>query len=139
MKDRITAVADLLIGAAHADRRLEGIEKATVFQLLTEILKSRNLPAELSNRIDQFSPGSFSIAKAAAAFARDTPEQKRKLMLLVSAVHESDQEYDLDEDEYLRALGKALGLPEESYRDLVLDIEEIDLAESLEEIRFVVE
>ena len=34
MKDRIHMVADLLMGAAHSDGRLEGMEKATVKRML---------------------------------------------------------------------------------------------------------
>ena len=46
-------------------------------------------------------------------------------------------EIDFAEDEHLRAVAAGLGLPPESFKDLVVDIvEEIDLGEDLDRIRY---
>ena len=118
MKDRLPIVADILMGAAHADSHLHGDEKAAVQRLLRQLLGGEALPMDLA----------FDLGEAAAAFTGETPENKRRLLELVSAVHAADQEYDLSEDEFVHRLAGALGLAEESYRDLAVTVvEEIDL------------
>jgi uncharacterized tellurite resistance protein B-like protein len=128
MKDRIPLVADILMGAAHADAHLHGEERAAVRRLLRQVLGGEALPMDLEFRIDEFDAATFDLGEAAAAFAGDPPENRRRLLELVSAVHGADQEYDLSEDEFVHRLAGALGLGEDSYRDLAVTvIEEIDL------------
>lgn len=137
MKDRIELVADILMGAAYTDNHLHGDEKETIKDLLAGMLTEASLPVNLTARIEAFSPKSFDLQATAKAFAADTNEQKRALLQLVVAVNDADQEYDLDEDQYLRKVAFAIGLSSEHFADLVLDIvEESDLGQGLEEIRF---
>ncbi len=138
MKDRLPIVADLLMDAAFADQRLEGDEKDAVKRLLRELLDTQALPMDVDFRIDEFDPQKFERAAAAAAFAGDPPALKRRLLELVAAVHAADGEIDFAEDEHLRALGAALGLPPESFSELVVDVvEEMDdIGEDLEKIRY---
>ena len=137
MKDRLPLVADLLMDAAHADDALEGEEKAAVKRLLREILEAASLPMDLDFRIEEFSPQRFDLAATAAAFANDPPALKRRLLELCAAVHAADGEIELSEDEQLRRVGAALGLPAESYDDMVVTvIEELELGEDLERLRY---
>lgn len=128
MKDRIPIVADILMAAAHADDHLHGAERTEVRRLLRQVLSAETLPMDLDFRIDEFKAESFDLGEAAEAFAGDPPETKRRLLELVSAVHAADEEYDLAEDAFVGKLGAALGLPEDTYRDLAVTvIEEIDI------------
>jgi uncharacterized tellurite resistance protein B-like protein len=137
MKDRLPFVADLLMEAAYADDRLEGDEKDAVKRLLREILEVGGLPMDLEFRIDEFDPKTFERAGALAAFAGDSPALKRRLLELVAAVHIADGEIDFAEDAHLRAVGEGLGLPPDSFRELVVDVvEEIDLGDDLEHLRY---
>jgi uncharacterized tellurite resistance protein B-like protein len=137
MKDRLPIVADLLMDAAHADERLEGEETETVKQLLAGILEVQTLPMDLAFRIDEFDAKTFDRAAATKAFASDAPELKKRLLELIAAVHAADGEIDFAEDDHLRAVGAALGLPDESYKELVVDVvEEIDLGEDLDRLRY---
>jgi uncharacterized tellurite resistance protein B-like protein len=137
MKDRLPIVADLLMDAAHADERLEGEETETVKQLLAGILEVQTLPMDLAFRIDEFDAKTFDRAAATKAFAGDAPELKKRLLELIAAVHAADGEIDFAEDDHLRAVGAALGLPDESYKELVVDVvEEIDLGEDLDRLRY---
>jgi hypothetical protein len=44
---------------------------------------------------------------------------------------------DFAEDDHLRAVGAALGLPAESFKELVVDVvEEIDLGDDLDRLRY---
>ncbi|HVR04190.1 MAG TPA: TerB family tellurite resistance protein [Polyangia bacterium] len=137
MKDRLPLVADLLMDAAHADDALEGEEKAAVKRLLREILEAASLPMDLDFRIEEFSPERFDLAVTTAAFANDPPALKRRLLELCAAVHAADGEIEFSEDEQLRRVGAALGLPAESYDDMVVTvIEELELGEDLERLRY---
>ena len=137
MKDRLPLVADLLMDAAHADDALEGEEKAAVKRLLREILESPTLPMDLDFRIEEFVPERFDLAATAAAFSHEPPAIKRRLLELCAAVHAADGEIEFSEDEQLRRVGQALGLPAESYDDMVVTvIEEIELGDDLERLRY---
>jgi uncharacterized tellurite resistance protein B-like protein len=135
MKDRIALVADLLMGAAHADKTLHGHEASAVRQLLEELMDDEDLPADVDKRLSGFKAATFDLAKTAEAFKGDSVETKRRLLELVAAVHESDEELDIDEDEFLRKLGAALGVPASAFEDLTLDFEVDELREGLETIR----
>jgi hypothetical protein len=74
------------------------------------------------------------MALAAADFAADPPIKKRRLLELVAAVRDADEEVDLSEDDYLRALAGALGMSPDEYEDLTLDYEVDELRESFEEL-----
>ena len=136
LDDRLPVVADLLMEAAYADDRLEGDEKTAVRRLLREILDVESLPMDLDFRIQEFDPKAFDRAGALAAFAADSPELKKLLLELVAAVHAADGEIDFAEDAHLRQVGEGLGLPADSFKDLVVDIvEEIDV-EELDRLRY---
>jgi uncharacterized tellurite resistance protein B-like protein len=129
MKDRIPLLADILMAAAHADDHLHGEEKNAVRRLLRQVLGGEAVPMDVEFRIDEFDAAGFDLGEAAEAFAGEPIETRRRLLELVSAVHAADQEYDLSEDEFVHRLAAALGMPEESYRDLAVTVlEEIDLS-----------
>ena len=137
MKDRLPLVADLLMEAAHADNRLEGEETDAVKRLLAGILEVQNLPMDLAFRIDEFDAKAFDRGAAVQAFAADPPELKKRLLELIAAVHAADGEIDFAEEDHLRAVGAALVLPEDSFKELVVDVvEEIELGDDLDRLRY---
>lgn len=135
MTDRILEIADLLMGAAHADKELREEEKVAVRDLLSELLKVSELPADVEARLGGFDPAAWELSTVAARFASDAPADKRKLLELVAAVHDADQEIDLAEDEYLGSLARALGMPDADIVDLELDYEIEDLRDHLRDLR----
>ena len=137
MKDRLPLVADLLMEAAHADDRLDGEEKDAVKRLLCGILEVPSLPMDLAFRIDEFDAKGFDHGPVAQAFAADPPDLKKRLLELIATVHAADGEIDFAEDAHLRAVGEALGLPPDSFKELVVDVvEEIDLGDDLDRLRY---
>lgn len=133
--DRILLITDLLLGAVYADDKLQGAEEAAVRKLLSQLLGTEQVPEEVDKRIRTFPAQDFDLKKAAQDFAADPPMQKRKLLELVAAVRDADEEIAFAEDEYMRALGTALGMNESEYADLTLDFEVEDLRSSLDELR----
>jgi uncharacterized tellurite resistance protein B-like protein len=134
MKDRILDITDLLMGAAHADNVLHAKEEQAVRSLLAELIGGE-LPAEVDARIKGFDKASFVLEHTANPFAAGRPTDRRKLLELVAAVHDADEEIDLAEDEYLGSLARALGLPDNEVVDLKVDYEIEDLRDHLREIR----
>jgi len=127
-RDRIHSITDLLLGATHADGVHKGEEEAVLRKLLKQWLKVDELPDEVEDRIAGFDAKAFDVKRAAADFTSDDKAEKRKLIELVAAVRDADGEVDLDEDAYLRGLARALGMKDEEYADLTLDID-IDVSD----------
>jgi uncharacterized tellurite resistance protein B-like protein len=121
MATRHELLADLLMAAAFADRRLEGREVGAVRAALRRATGEPALPAALEARIDGFRPAAFDLASTVAGLTLDDSASKRQLLELIAAVHEADDVTDLDEDAYLRAVAEALGVPVADYADLVID------------------
>jgi uncharacterized tellurite resistance protein B-like protein len=137
MKNRLPQLADLLMGAAYADARLKGEEKAAVRRILREISGVTTLPMDLEMRIDEFNPKVFDLAATGAAFRADSDKEKRHLLDLVTVVHAADEEFDLAEDDYLRRVGEAIGLDEARFRDLVATVvEETRLSQEMRVVDF---
>jgi uncharacterized tellurite resistance protein B-like protein len=134
LPDRIVPLCDLLLGAAYADQQFEAREREEVRALLAD-LSGATLTAELENRIATFDPKTFDLAKTAAEFKTDDPDDRRRLLFLVAAINDADEEVDLAEDEYLRALAAALDLPASALQGLTVEIEVEELREDFAKVR----
>jgi uncharacterized tellurite resistance protein B-like protein len=118
----LLAVADILLGAAYADGTGDGTEILAVRDLLREIVGAA-LPEDLEKRVASFSPKTFDLAASAKAFLDGPKITPRRLVELVASIRDADEEIDFAEDEYLRSVGKAVGLKESEYADLAVDFE----------------
>lgn len=134
LTDRIAPLCDLLLGAAYADNQFKDREREEV-QGMLEDLTGAKLTAELDKRISTFDPKKFDLGTTANAFRADPEDDRRRVLFLVAAINEADEEIDLAEDEYLRALCKALELPDEALAGLTLDVEIEDLQKDFSKIR----
>ncbi|WP_052548374.1 TerB family tellurite resistance protein [Enhygromyxa salina] len=130
MKDNILTITDLLLGAAYADKRLEGNETAKIRSLLAKLIGTTTFPAAVEARFKDFSPAAFNIEKAAGNLA-GLGSERRKVLEMIAAVSESDEEIDLSEDRYLRRAAEAMGLAAKDFRDLVVDFQEVDELEGI--------
>jgi uncharacterized tellurite resistance protein B-like protein len=133
--DPAQALCDLLLGAAYADDHLHENEKDFVRAHLVALCGGE-LPPDLAARIDAFDRERFDLDRTVAAFAADSHEQKRAILELVAALHDTDEELDLAEDDYLRELARALGA-EDALEGLALDYETEKLRASCESLRIV--
>jgi len=131
--DRILPLCDLLLGAAYADELLHEQEKAEVRALVADL--AGELPPEVDARISSFDPARFDLAKAAAPFRADSVDDRKKLLVLVSAIVEADEEIDLAEDDYLRELAQALDLPKSALAGLTVEVEAEELEELFQAVR----
>lgn len=134
LKDQIDTITDLLLGAAYADKRLEGDEIDAISNMLCHLLGVDELPDAQRARMKGFNPAKHDAVAAAKSLGALDDGEKRKLLDLVASVNESDDEIDLDEDAYLRKVAKGLGVSDDELGDLALEIlEEDDLDRFFEE------
>ena len=131
--DRILPLTRLLLGAAYADNEVHDKEREEVRALLEDL--AGELPTDVELEIVKFDPKSFDLALTAGEFVGDSEDDRKKLLFLVSAVIEADEEIDFSEDEYLRALASALKLPASALAGLTVDVETEDLKETFQQVR----
>jgi uncharacterized tellurite resistance protein B-like protein len=134
LPDRILPLCDLLLGAAYADRQFQDRERKEVRELLVE-LTGAALTSELEERILEFTPARFDLAATAGEFRSDPEEDRRRLLNLVAAINDADDELDLAENDYLCALATALDLPKSALAGLAVEVEVEDLREDLTKVR----
>ena len=134
LDDRIDPLCDLLMGAAYADEVFKDREREEVREMLADLSGSKLAP-ELEQRIANFDPKAFDLAKTAAAFKGDSEDDRRRLLFLVAAINDADDETDFAEDEYLRALAAALELPNSALEGLAIDVEVEELRADFQRVR----
>lgn len=121
MKQHIDTITRLLLGAAYADKRLEGAEVARIEQILRQVLGGEP-GAEQTELLRSFSPAAFNVHSTAAMLTGLDPADKRKLLELIASVNDADDELDLAEDAYLRHVAIGMGVDESEIADLTLDV-----------------
>ena len=90
MKAHIDTITDLLLGAAYADKRLEGDELKSISAMLCKLLGTDALPAAQSERIQGFNPATFDVKAAAGRLRFESAENKRKVLELIASISESE-------------------------------------------------
>lgn len=124
MASRTQLIADLLMGAAHADplRKREPYE--VVCRALKQVMGAGYILAAIDDRLRAFDPGVFDVSATVAELGLDDDVEKRQLLELIASLQGVDNVLVLDRDDYLRSVADALGLPEEAYADLTFDVSE---------------
>ncbi|HVK88467.1 MAG TPA: TerB family tellurite resistance protein [Kofleriaceae bacterium] len=134
LSDRISPLCDLLLGAAFADQEFKDREREEV-QGMLEDLSGAKLTSELQDQIAKFDPKGFDLAATAKHFVDDSEEDRKRLLFLVAAINDADEEVDFAEDEYLRDLASALKLPNEALDGMTIDVEVEELREEFQKVR----
>lgn len=134
LPDRIVPLCDLLMGAAYADAQFKDREREEVREMLAD-LSGAKLTAELEQQIEKFDPKKFDLAASAAEFKGDPEDDRRRVLFLVAAINDADEEVDFAEDDYLRALAKQLALPDSALQGLTVDVEVEELRTDFAKVR----
>ncbi len=134
LPDRILPVCDLLLGAAYADDEFKDREREEVRAMLSD-LTGAELTKELEDRITGFDPKKFDVAKTAGELKGDSEDDRKRVLHLVAAINDADEEVDLAEDDYLRAVAKALELPDSVLSGMTVDVEVEELQQELAKVR----
>ena len=122
MSTKNELIADLLMGAAYADARLDGREYRVVKALLAKVTNVEKLGADMEGWLRGFARKKFDPVEAAKSLGLETEQKKRHLIELIAAVTDADGVFDLDENAYIENVAKALELPKERYADLTIEV-----------------
>ena len=126
MRAHVDTITDLLLGAAYADKKLQGGELDAIRNMLCKLLGTAKLPPAQAERITAFNPAKFDITAATSKLRFESAETKRKVIELVASVSDSDEELDMAEDAYLRKVAKGLGMSDKDIADLTVEVLEDD-------------
>ncbi len=121
MRERVELIADLLMGAAYADKLLEQRELDKVKKLLLELTGKPALAPGLEARLQHFEPSKLDVRLTVEEIGLKSDLEKRRLLELITAVHDADEVWDFDEDLYLRGVAAALGVPDAAISDLAVE------------------
>ncbi len=122
MKEHIDTITDLLLGAAYADKRLEGDELRAITKMVCKLLQTEELPEAQAARLSAFNPAKFDVKAAGASLSSLSEDDKVKVLDLVASINEADDEIDFDEDAYLRKVAAALGVSDEALEKHTIEI-----------------
>ena len=114
-------VADVLLGAGHADSSFVPEEGGKIRRILRELMETDALPLEIEAHLTSFDPEQFDLSAAAKRFRDKPPMGHRELVELVRLICEADGELHLTEDGYMIALLLELQLDPRRHDDLVLN------------------
>lgn len=122
MKEHIDTITDLLLGAAYADKRLEGEELRAITKMVCKLLGADELPDAQAAQLKAFNPAKFDVAAAAGSLSSLSDDDKKRVLDLVASLNESDDVIDMDEDAYLRKVANGLGVDESVIAEHTIEI-----------------
>ncbi len=116
---QIAILAQVLLGAAHADGFYTASEAVTIAQILSKFVDLDPLPRPVQRAMREFDPKRFDVAGACAQLTVETARDRRELLDLTSRVTDADQRLDAAEGNYLRRVARAIGAELSEYADLL--------------------
>jgi lipopolysaccharide/colanic/teichoic acid biosynthesis glycosyltransferase/uncharacterized tellurite resistance protein B-like protein len=116
----IRAVADALLGAAHADGIIHDKELRAVRRILGRLMEVHHLPRWVECHIEEFDPATFDLTRTAETIKALPAVQRRHVVELVRQICDADNAFDLEEERYLVGLILAIALTPEDVADLVV-------------------
>lgn len=120
--EELTLIADILMGAAHADGDYDGTEAETIAGILGDLIGRDNFPDQVRAHLDAFEPAGFNVEATCARLHLAGAEDRRSLLALIADVTDADDIHDESEDAYIRKVAQAIGASEEEYADLTMEI-----------------
>lgn len=111
---RLEALAEILMGAAHADGDFDTAEAAAIEAYVAEFAQLEVVPDHVLQAIARFDPASYDPYDAIDRFGADDPEQGERLLRMVLRIVDADTARDVAEEHYFFALAGALGLEDQA-------------------------
>lgn len=118
---QLAAMAELMLGIAHADGTVSWSERATIATVLASFLDHRQLPAEVEQRVKRFDPASFDLEGTCAVLNLVDSEDRVALLDMVSRVADADTLLAADEQGYLRRVAAAIGATDDELAPFIAD------------------
>jgi uncharacterized tellurite resistance protein B-like protein len=110
---QIVAIAELMLGAAHADGNVSWPERSAIADVLMSFLGHRELPDAVVSRMQGFDPTTFDVETACAALTVGSSQDRAELLGLIARVTDADALLQGGEEGYLRRVARAIGASDE--------------------------
>ncbi|QED26623.1 hypothetical protein FRD01_05055 [Microvenator marinus] len=118
---QVLALADILMGAAHADDEFDGMEAGEISDILHDIVGE--FSTELSMRLASFDEEDFDLKEACKPLLGLSPRERQGVVARVARVTESDGIHDIKESQFIRRLIGLLECDLEGFDDHVFEVE----------------
>ena len=106
---QLVAIAELLLGAAHADGHVSWPERGAIARVLAGFVAADELPEAVRERVQGFDPSQLDVEAAVSRLTVRTSRDRKELLALVSRVVDADAELVPDEIGYLKRVAAAIG------------------------------
>lgn len=123
-ESQLSHLADILLGAAHADADYDGREAETIALILDELVRDHEIPMAVSEHIQAFSIDDFSVSEACGSLHFNA-EERHSVFALLARVVDADDVLDFSESAYIKAIAKELGAKPHEYEEYIVEFIEI--------------
>lgn len=106
---QIAILAQVLLGAAHADGFYAVTEAIAIGHILARFVDLEPLPEPVREAMRDFDRATFDLESACRRLTVATAADRRELLDLVSRVADADDVLDAREGNYLRRVARAIG------------------------------
>ncbi len=120
--EELSAIADILMGAAHADGDVDGSEAEEIEQILADLIGADSIPEELHDHLGAFDNASFDLEAVCKQLHLASADDRKALLALIAKVTDADDVHDLGEDSYIKSVAEYIGAEEDEYADLTVDV-----------------
>lgn len=124
--EELGAIADLLMGAAHADGRLEPEELDSVREIIGALAEEQDVREQLLARAERFDPQTHDVEACCRRIPLSSARACRSLLVLIGRVVDADGVEDFAESSYLRQVADLIGIDPRDTGDLISDIVSVD-------------
>jgi len=111
--DKVCALADILLAAAHSDHIVVAAEASTIRSTLCEAMGVDDLPSDLARHIARFDPRRCDVEAAVMCLGLRGLTERRALLCYILRVADADGVVVDAEDEFLEDMADLLELPPE--------------------------
>lgn len=105
----LATLAELMLGAAHADGKATWPERSALASVLSGFLGHKDLPAEVTARIQAFDPKTFDLAAALKRLTVRTADDRAQLLGVLARVTDADARLLHGEVLYLKQVASLIG------------------------------
>ena len=121
-EEQLKRLAELLMGAAHADGDYDGDEAEAIGDVLHELMEGMAVPNAVTAHLARFDVEALDLEAACAPLRFGEAPARRALLALISHVLDADGILTTEESEYIKRVGQAIGAQPAEYRDLTLEL-----------------
>jgi uncharacterized tellurite resistance protein B-like protein len=111
--DELSALGELMLGAAWADGDKHPVEIVAIAEMLKEFVGAPRLPDHVISRLDCFEPDRFDVTAATRRLHAESDEDRLAILQLLARVTGADKVLTQTELAYLKRVAESLGLDPE--------------------------